>query len=94
MFSPLRGRAQHGAQRDVDLLVVAVVVAAADRFGDANDLEAVSIERDEGAERRTAREEQLVVLLAEHNDLPALGEIMIIEEAALRDGKIANLAGS
>ena len=41
---------EHRAERDVDLLVVAVGVAAADPRGYTDDLEAISVECDEGAD--------------------------------------------
>ena len=84
----------HGGEGDVDLLVVAIVVAATDLFCDADDLEAVAVDGDEGAYRGAAGEEEKIVLLADDGDEAFLGEVVGVEEAALRDGEVADSRGS
>ncbi len=81
---------EHRAERNVYLLVVAVGVAAADSLSNTDDLETVSVERDEGADRGAPGKEELVVLLTEDDNLAALGEVILVEKAPLCDGEMAN----
>ena len=78
-----RGRAWYSA----GCIFSAVVVAATDFLGDTNDLEAVSVEGDVGAERGTSGEEQFVVLLSEDDDLATLCDVISLEKAALNMGR-------
>ena len=94
VFAVQREELQHGGEGDVDLLVVAVVVAAADALGDADDQEAVSVEGDVGAERGASGKEELVVLLAEDDDLAVLRDVLLVEVSGPRRGADCESGGS
>ena len=91
MLSPFRAKEfLHGGDRYVDLLVVEVVVSAADRPHAANHSEGGVVDGDGFAQHGAAGKQQVGGLEAQHHDAAALGEVHRVNEAASCHGDEAN----
>src|SRR5215469_385008 len=91
VFALEREELLHGGDGDVQLLIVAVVVAARDLLDGADDVEGCAVDGDGFAEPGASGKEQVGGFRTENGDAPAVGEIGCIEEAPLRHGNEAHL---
>ena len=91
-LSPLHGEELlHGGQGDVELLVVAVVVAVADGLESAYNGEADVVDGDGLTQHRVAQREQCGGLRPENHDAAAIGHVGSVDEAAFGQGHGAYL---
>ncbi len=79
-----REQVLHGGDGDIDLLIVAIVVAPADGAHAANHRETHVIDRDGLAQHGPARKQQLGALVSQHHHAPMLRQVRGIDETAFR----------
>ena len=75
--------AAHDLERNIAARVGGVFVAAADAVYRTDDLEAMAVEQNEGAEGRTSRKKVVGHFIAEDDDVAFLNFIEIVEPASL-----------
>src|ERR1700733_1233377 len=86
-----REELQHRGQRDIDPLVGPVIVPASNLCRHANDLEPITIQRNERAQRWVPKKQKPFHLLSQYHHLGPMGYVVLVEKSSLRQWQMAYL---